>query len=335
MIAEDYYFLQIIKKFYGGTLQMAEIWTMGEVLVEIMRPEIDQNFYDPAEFLGPYPSGAPAIFIDTAARLGHSTGIISKVGPDDFGRCIIDRLRSHDVYCDLIGVDDELATAVAFNTNFSDGGRQFIYHLSPVIKTKAPSAIPGGAPKYFHLMGTAVSYDENITKEVLKTVDLFLKNGAKLSLDPNIRPEMLRSRVASAVLKPIIDNCSVLFPGEEELQIIAQEQDLDLAVKKMFENEKLEILALKRGSRGCTVYSRDEAPFDFGVYKISPVDPTGAGDSFDAGFICSLLEGKPLLECAKVASAAAALNTSAFGPMEGNISIETVRDMIQSNPTTN
>ena len=100
MIAEDYYFLQIIKKFYGGTLQMAEIWTMGEVLVEIMRPEIDQNFYDPAEFLGPYPSGAPAIFIDTAARLGHSTGIISKVGPDDFGRCIIDRLRSHDVNCD-------------------------------------------------------------------------------------------------------------------------------------------------------------------------------------------------------------------------------------------
>ena len=43
MIAEDYYFLQIIKKFYGGTLQMAEIWTMGEVLVEIMRPEIDQK----------------------------------------------------------------------------------------------------------------------------------------------------------------------------------------------------------------------------------------------------------------------------------------------------
>ncbi len=313
--------------------KMAEIWTMGEILVEVMRPKIDQNFYDPTEFLGPYPSGAPAIFIDTAARLGHPSGMISTAGPDDFGRCIIDRLRSHGVNCDLVQIDDELSTAVAFNTNFSDGGRQFIFHLGPVTKTKAPACIPEEAPKFFHLMGTAVSYDDSFTKEILKTIDLFLAAGAKLSLDPNIRPEMLRSRAASSVLKPIIDNCSILFPGEEELQIIAQEENLEKAVKKMFENEKLEILALKRGSRGCTVYSRNDS-FDFGVYKIEPVDPTGAGDSFDAGFLCALLENRPLLECAQVASAAAALNTCAFGPMEGNISSETVREMMRTNPVT-
>ena len=72
---------------------MAAIWTMGELLVEIMRPRADMSMFEAGEFLGPYPSGAPAIFIDTAARLGHQAGIIGGVGSDDFGKCLLDRLE--------------------------------------------------------------------------------------------------------------------------------------------------------------------------------------------------------------------------------------------------
>ena len=51
---------------------MSEVWTMGEMLVEIMRPDEGMELHKSGLFLGPYPSGAPAIFIDTVARLGHS-----------------------------------------------------------------------------------------------------------------------------------------------------------------------------------------------------------------------------------------------------------------------
>ena len=64
---------------------MAEILTMGELIVEIMRPKEDMPLDMAGTFLGPFPSGAPAIFIDTAARLGHSAAIIGGVGDDDFG----------------------------------------------------------------------------------------------------------------------------------------------------------------------------------------------------------------------------------------------------------
>ena len=47
---------------------MCEIWTMGEMLVEIMRPRAEMPLDKPDVFVGPFPSGAPAIFIDTAAR---------------------------------------------------------------------------------------------------------------------------------------------------------------------------------------------------------------------------------------------------------------------------
>ena len=52
---------------------MCEIWTMGEMLVEIMRPRSDMELFEAGEFVGPFPSGAPAIFIDTVARLGHTS----------------------------------------------------------------------------------------------------------------------------------------------------------------------------------------------------------------------------------------------------------------------
>jgi len=63
---------------------MAEIWTMGDLLCEVMREREDVPLDQADLFRGPFPSGAPGIFISTAARLGHSTGVIGGVGADDF-----------------------------------------------------------------------------------------------------------------------------------------------------------------------------------------------------------------------------------------------------------
>ena len=83
---------------------MAEIWTMGEMIDEIMRPKAGTPLYQAGEFYGPYPSGAPAICIDTVARLGHSAGIISGVGEDDFGKNLLDRLTGDGVDLSLIHI---------------------------------------------------------------------------------------------------------------------------------------------------------------------------------------------------------------------------------------
>ena len=69
-----------------------------------------------------------------------------------------------------------------------------------------------------------------------------------------------------------------------------------------------------------------------GIYPITPVDATGAGDSFDAAFLCGLVDGKPMMDCIRQATSAASLNTAAFGPMEGKISPETVAELIAQNP---
>jgi len=302
---------------------------MGEILVEIMRSEAGKQLYEAGEFLGPYPSGAPAIFIDTVARLGHSAGIIGGVGADDFGRCVIERLKRDGVDCSRVLTVDGLSTAVAFVTYFDDGSRKFIYHIgnTPAAMAKSPDVTEICNTKFFHVMGCSLMASEDFCREIITTMEKFVAKGAKVSFDPNIREELLQGRDINEIIGPVMKNCSVLLPGVDELLLISGEKTVESAVNKILNNGVTEIIALKRGKKGCTVYTKDEQ-FSLGVYNITPVDPTGAGDCFDAAFLCGLLENKPLKECAKIATAAASLNTAAFGPMEGDISKENVYKMI-------
>lgn len=309
-----------------GEIKMAEIWTMGEMLCEIMRPEVGMELYEKGLFYGPYPSGAPAIFIDTVARLGHSAGIIGGVGKDDFGKCLLERLEKDGVDISHVIQTAGESTGVAFVTYFVDGSRKYIFHFSdsPATKAKAPmNAKTLGKVEYFHVMGCSLMASAEFGAEIVKTMHLMRSIGAKISFDPNIRVELLGDKKCMELVEEVMRACSVFEPGVAELLMITGEDSVETAVEKCFKNPILEVITLKNGSKGCTVYTREHVEC-FGVYPTVVKDATGAGDCFDGAFLCGLIEGKSTEESAKMASAAASLNTAAFGPMEGAISRETI-----------
>ena len=313
---------------------MAEILIMGELLVEIMRPKEDIPLYESDYFRGPFPSGAPGIFISTAARLGHSTAIISGVGDDDFGQNIMRRLKKDGVDVSRVLVSKEGNTGVAFVTYFADGERKFLFYMdnSPCVMARAPETLEGLEDvKYMHIMGCSLMSSVEFAREIVKTMKMMKDNGAKISFDPNVRLEMMRDPEVLQILHEVSDASNILMPGVSELKMLTGEEDLDSAVRKAFENENLELLVLKNGSRGSLIYTREGLQIEQGVYKVIQEDATGAGDSYDAAFICGLAEGKSLADAAKMGAAAGALNAAAFGPMEGKISPQTVADMIKNN----
>ncbi len=308
---------------------MASIWTMGEILVEIMRPRAGMKLGNVAEFLGPYPSGAPAIFIDTVALLGHSAGIIGGVGADDFGRCVLDRMQADGVNCDHVIESQTGATAVAFVSYSADGSRTFIYHIdgTPAVAAPAWTANALGSPDCFHVMGCSLMTNDDFRELIVSTAASCHAEGATISFDPNIRAELLGNRSLQDVVGPVMQMCSVLLPGVSELAMLGGKQTTQENVDQLFGSTPIQVIVVKLGSRGCTVYTHDE-PIDVPAYPVEEVDPTGAGDCFDAGFLCGLLEGRPLAECARIAAASGALNAAAFGPMEGNILPATVNAML-------
>lgn len=313
---------------------MAEILIMGELLVEIMRPHEEIPLYESDYFRGPFPSGAPGIFISTAARLGHSTAIISGVGKDDFGENIMRRLKKDGVDVSRVLVSEAGNTGVAFVTYFADGSRKFLFYMdnSPCVMAKAPESLEGlEDTKYMHVMGCSLMSSVDFAKEIVKTINMMKANGARISFDPNVRLEMMRDPAVLEILSDVMGKASILMPGVSELKMLTGTENLDQAIAKAFESENLEILVLKNGSKGSLIYTREGLQAEMGVYPVVQEDATGAGDSYDAAFICGIAEGKSLEDAAKMGAAAGALNAAAFGPMEGKISRETVEEMIRKN----
>jgi len=303
---------------------------MGELLCEIMRPEVDVPLDREGVFWGPYPSGAPGIFIDTVARLGHRAGIVGGVGRDDFGKCILDRLRQNGVDCSHITEYEDGTTGVAFVTYFRDGSRRFLYHFPDTPATRPTAPDPealGEDVAFFHIMGCSLMAKQVFGQEILTLMGGLSRRGTKISFDPNIRPELMRDAGVYQMIQEVMSRVHVLLPGVAELLMVSGKDTVDEAVRACFENENLELIVLKDGSRGATAYSRNET-CSIGAFSVEVKDPTGAGDCFDAAFLCGLLEGKSLRETLMQAGAAAALNVAAFGPMEGDISRETIAELI-------
>lgn len=309
---------------------MAQIWTMGEMIVEIMRDKVDSPLDKPDVFMGPYASGAPAIFIDTVAKVGGSGGIIGSVGDDDFGKCITDKLIFDGADCSMVLKSDKKPTGSAFVTYFENGDRKFIFHISGTAATLSDGIgkMPDGA-KYFHIMGCSLTTEEEFGNKIIDTMNVFYNGGAKISFDPNIRPELMKDEGCISRIKSVMEKTSVFMPGKSELLMLTESSTVEEAVSKCFNNYSMDMIVVKNGSKGSVIYTKD-GEYSFGIYTVDAVDSTGAGDSFDGAFIASLVEGKSVEQAAKIATAAAALNTAAFGPMEGKISYESISQMISN-----
>src|SRR5215469_6812455 len=110
------------------------ILTMGEILVEILATERGQSFRQPGTLIGPYASGAPAIFIDQVAKTGSRCAMIGCVGDDDFGALNVDRLRADGVDVSGISVIKSATTGSAFVTYRENGSAT----LSTTLRTVHP-----------------------------------------------------------------------------------------------------------------------------------------------------------------------------------------------------
>ncbi|MCC8181345.1 MAG: sugar kinase [Planctomycetes bacterium] len=307
---------------------MKSIWSIGEPLVEIMRPDVDMPLGEPGVFRGPFPSGAPAIFIDAVAQLGRECGFFATVGNDAFGALIINRLKRDGVNCEHIRISGDLSTGVAFVAYDSAGERVFIYHIGNAAagQIELPKQLPANVG-IFHVMGSSILPSKAMAQSIVTAVKHYHEAGTEITFDPNLRIESLRGQNLQEVLYPVLERTSIFMPGVSELLAITEEKTVEKAAEKLFANPVLKIIALKRGSKGCSVITRDES-FDMPIFPVVVADATGAGDYFDAGFLCAYLDGKPLRECARLASAVAAINTAAFGPMEGVLSKENIANIM-------
>jgi len=296
-----------------------DVIALGEILVEIMRTKKDIPHTEVGEYSGPYPSGAPAIFIDVVARLGVKCGFIGIVGDDDFGRLLIDRLRNDGVETEYVKVKSGFTTGTTFVMYYSSGSRKFIFHLRHAAAGQlSPADLDPNyvsKAKLVHVMGSSLAVSELSRNACYEAVRIVKRAGGVVTFDPNLRPELLSIEEIQWLCAPVMRVCDVVLPSGAEAEALTGLKDPVEAAKVLLKTGP-KIAVIKLGEKGAIIMTRDEIIRE-SAFDVVELDPTGAGDVYDGAFVVGMLEGWPLKRTAKFASAAGAIKVTKFGPMEG------------------
>lgn len=307
-----------------------KVLTIGEMLVEVMRKDVDSPLDEPGVFVGPFPSGAPAIFIDAVARLGTPSGIVGGLGKDQFGNCLKNRLTGDGVDITAVKIDENLPTGVAFVSYFSDGSRTFLYHMG---NSAAGTIGKEDISKNFirradllHINGSSLAMGEKMREACYKAVNIANNEGLIISFDPNLRTELLGVEKTKQICSPFLNSCDLLIPGADELQGITGISNEEDSVQALL-GSGVKLVAVKEGAKGCRLYS-EEGVFAADAYEVKEVDPTGAGDAFSAAVVVGWLEEMGIKKLSRFANAVGAQAVTRKGPMEGLVKRTVITEMI-------
>ncbi len=269
-----------------------DILTIGEALVEIMRTDIDQPLDQPGPFTGPYPSGAPFIFAAQAARLGRRVGAIGAVGADAFGDCLLRQLAADGIESAGVHKLEGRTTGAAFVSYRADGGRDYVFSLGAGGQLRRDMLTPAlfAGLRCFHVMGSTLSISAEALAVCREALHLALAAGALISFDPNLRPELLPLDRARGAFAPFIEAADVFLPTEAELLGLTGALSIESAAEQLLRGRPERLIVVTRGAAGCSLISA-QGRADIAGFAVDEIDPTGAGDCFDAAFLSALLAG--------------------------------------------
>lgn len=311
---------------------MPEVIAIGEVLVEIMRPDPGEPLDHPGTFKGPFPSGAPAIFAVAAARLGLDVGLIGAIGEDAFGRLMHSCFKSENVDDAQLQTPAGFSTGAAFVAYDQAGEREFVFYIRHATAGQLSADRLGKSyfqdVKWLHLSGSTLFINENCQEACLRALTFTQENRGRVSLDPNLRLELMSLEESRKTLAPILSAADLFFPTSEELCDISGEDDENKAIQVLGLKEE-SITVVKRGAQGCSIFTYGKR-LDIDGLSVQEIDPTGAGDCFSAAFIAGLEAGWPLEKVGVFANAAGALAVTRMGPMEGAPATADVLTLMES-----
>ena len=248
---------------------------------------------------------ASAIFASNIARLGLNVGFVGKVGADEIGEFIVRSLQRERLDVSHITRENAAATGICVSLSFqgeyaqaSYPGLRETFTLADVDMDFVLSARHVHLSSYYLQKGMTAGCPELFRKAKEK--------GLSTSMDPDTDPS---GRWDKSIYR-VLERVDVFLPNEREALKISGQNNLGSAMQEL--GQRVEILVIKRGGKGA-VLQKHHVTLTSGGFPVEVVDTTGAGDSFNAGFLFQYLQGGSLETCLRWGNACGALSTQAMG----------------------
>lgn len=249
--------------------------------------------------------GSASIFACGAARLGLRVAFIGKVGDDEFGGFMRRSLAARGVDTSGIVVDPTIKTGLT--VILSTGSDRAMLTFSGTIGALRGDEVDLNVLKrarHLHL-GSYFVLDA-LRPAVPALFAAAQAEGLTVSLDTNYDPLEQWDGGLSEALRHV----DVFLPNETELRAIAQRGDVHDALDTL--SRQVPLVVVKRGADGAAARHGAET-MQVESIPVTPVDTTGAGDSFDAGFIYGYLNQWNMAQALRMGCVCGALSTRAAG----------------------
>ena len=236
--------------------------------------------------------GSAANTIHGLAHLGIETGFIGKVGNDSLGSFFRKDMKNNSINPILYKSISETGRAMALIS--PDSERTFATYLGAAVELSSEDLDSKTFADYdiLYLEGYLVQDHELLEK----AMRLAKKNGLKVYLD--LASYNIVEEHKGFFLQMIKEYVDVLFANEQEAESITGKKPEE-ALQQL--GAFSEIVAIKLGAEGSIVRAGDEM-IRIGVNPSKPIDTTGAGDLYAAGFIFGMINSQPLEVCGKIGS---------------------------------
>jgi sugar/nucleoside kinase (ribokinase family) len=285
-----------------------DVIVAGEANVDLMmlgvpRVEFDKELL--AQDMSLVLGGSSSIAAFNLARLGARVGFVGFLGRDTFGDFVEERLRWAGVDVSQVRRVRQPKTGITIWHEYK-GRRAGVTYQGCIAKLRGSDIRSSYLRRAKHLHIGAYFFQENLHHGAAAAFRRAHKLGLTTSLDCNYDP---KETWDSGIFK-VLRETDIFLPNETEALRLTGCRTVAEAASVLTNSAR--IVAIKRGARGALVKS-PEATFSVKALKCKVVDTTGAGDSFNAGFLAEFVKGKSIEECARSAVRAGARAVSAVG----------------------
>lgn len=258
-----------------------------------------------------------------AARLGLSTGFVSNVGNDDYGKEILETFKKEGVATKYVAVNEGIPTNHHYVLWYEAERTILIKH------EKYPYVVPEGfeAPRWIYLS----SAGEN-------SKDFHLAFAEWMSAHPETKlafqPGTFQMAMGKDMLAPLYAATELVACNKEEAQRILETKEED--VKKLLEQMRAlgpKIAVITDGPHGA--YASDGTE----MLKVPmypdpkpPYDRTGAGDAMTSTVVAAIALGKPLGEALLWGPVNSMAVVQEIGAQKGLLSREALENYLAQAP---
>ena len=286
-----------------------DIVSFGEPLIEFNRPREGDGRTWLQGFGGDSQNMAIA-----AARQGAATGYLTSLGQDWMGDAFLELWRAEGVDASRVVRHPTAPTGVSFVTH-GPAGHKFDYlRKNSAASLLRPEDLPAdyiAGARVFHLsaIGQAISAEAQATGDA--GIAAARAAGVKVSYDTNLRLRLWDLETARRKIDATIPLCDFAFPSLDDSQQLTGLTQPD-AIADYYLKLGAPVVALKMAADGALIATPDKR-FRMPAHRVTPVDATGAGDTFVGAFLARFLAGDDLEAAARYANVAAALSTTGYG----------------------